>query len=122
MEKRVMKIWLVLSYNLLFSESTALENSQDLLKTPAIMTTTHPEIVLFSFVSHINWYVRNSYDRIDIFISYFSHILFDGNMYRYTCHNKIVDKVRFLYLICDATRFNIILITRMLNYFDSVLF
>ena len=54
MEKTVMKIWLVLSYIVLFSESTALKNSQDLPKTPAIVTTAHPEIVLFFFASQVN--------------------------------------------------------------------
>ena len=112
-----MKLWLVLSYNVLFSESNALGNSQDLPKTCAIVTTAHPKTV-FSFATQVNWYVIN-------FIVRYSYLLlysyFDGNIYWDTCHSKILGKIRFLYLIFDATRFNIITITQILNYFDSVL-
>ena len=62
MEKTVIKIWLVLSY-VLFSESNALRNPQALSKTPAIVRTVHPEIVIFSFASQANWHVRNSIVR-----------------------------------------------------------
>lgn len=46
MEKMVIKMWLVLSY-VLFSESNALRNPQALSKTPAIVTTVHPEIICY---------------------------------------------------------------------------
>lgn len=85
MEKTVMKIWLVLSYNVLFSETNALQNSQNLPKTPAIVTTAHPEIV-FSFATQVNWYVINSIVRYSYLLLY---PYFDGNIYWDTCHSKI---------------------------------
>lgn len=77
MEKTIMKIWLVLSY-VLFSESNALRNQQALSKTPAIVTTVHPEMVIFSFASQANWHERNSivrYPSVIILIFWWKYIL-----------------------------------------------